>query len=221
LFGDLSFAQWCLKLILSLLKRQRLALVSVGAVGTEELLSLMSQYVVSFINEAAIYVRRGANRELRSRVANARTSAYELFSRFRLHAIAKRGADSLSFVRQEEARDFTQRVSGAIFPLLPATDAYPTLPNHIYVSGPVLLENWSHFDKWEVLSFEGWETQTEAATRKLYGQLRDIDGNRDFTAALCIPAANLYRLLAREKTGAANEFSIINPTFATRPIQKA
>ena len=60
-----------------------------------------------------------------------------------------------------------------------------------------------------MLSFEGWETQTEAATRKLYGQLRDIDGNRDFTAALRIPAANLYRLLAREKTGAANEFSII------------
>ena len=72
--------------------------------------------------------------------------------------------------------------------------AHPTLPDHIYVSGPVLLENWSHFDKREVLSFEGWETQTEAATRKLYGQLRDIDGNRDFPAALRIPAANLYRL---------------------------
>lgn len=61
----------------------------------------------------------------------------------------------------------------------------------LYVSGPVLLENWSHFDKREVLSFEGWETQAEAATRKLYGQLRDIDGNRDFPAALCIPAASL------------------------------
>ena len=46
-------------------------------------------------------------------------------------------------------------------------------------------------DKREVLSFEGWETQTEAATRKLYGQLRDIDGNRDFPAALRIPAASL------------------------------
>jgi hypothetical protein len=43
------------------MKRQRLALVPVGAVGVEELLSLMSQYVVSFINEADIYVRRGAN----------------------------------------------------------------------------------------------------------------------------------------------------------------
>src|SRR5205823_7613409 len=51
------------------MKRQRLALVPVGAVGVEELLSLMSQYVVSFINEADIYVRRGANRELKSRVA--------------------------------------------------------------------------------------------------------------------------------------------------------
>ncbi len=60
-----------------------------------------------------------------------------------------------------------------------------------------------------MLSFEGWEAQTEAATRKLYGQLRDIDGNRDFPAALRIPAANFYRLLAREKTGAANEFSTI------------
>jgi hypothetical protein len=76
------------------MKRQRLALVPVGAVGVEEILSLMSQYVVSFINEADIYVIRGANRELKSQVANARTNTYELSSRFRLHAIAKRGADS-------------------------------------------------------------------------------------------------------------------------------
>jgi hypothetical protein len=68
--------------------------VPVGAVGVEEILSLMSQYVVSFINEADIYVIRGANRELKSQVANARTNTYELSSRFRLHAIAKRGADS-------------------------------------------------------------------------------------------------------------------------------
>src|SRR5262249_20791625 len=149
-------------------------------------------------------------------VASARTNAYELFARFRLNATAKRGADGFSFVRASDARNFTQEVGAAITPLLPASNARLVLPDNVYFSGPLLLENWSNFDKREVLSFEGWETQTDAMTRKLYMELRDIDANREFPSALRIPAANLYRLLAREKPGSANEFSTIKELKSPR-----
>lgn len=189
------------------LKRQKLALVPVGAVGVEELLSLMSQYVVNFLNEADIYIKRGGSKELIGLVANARTNAYELFSRFRLHATAKQGHDGFSFVRTKDASAFVREISASVLPLLADEEHRPELPSHLYFSGPILLENWEHFDKREVFSFEGWETETEQLTRKLFMQFRDIDGERAFPSALRIPASNLFRLLAREKPDAANEFS--------------
>jgi hypothetical protein len=73
----------------------------------------------------------------------------------------------------------------------------------------MMMENWSHFDKREVSSFEGHVTQVEQMTKKLFMQLRDIDQNRALPSALRVPAANLFRLLARERPDAANEFSTI------------
>ena len=44
---------------------------------------------------------------------------------------------------------------------------------------------------------------------RLYMQLKDIDGNKALPSNLRVPAINLLRLLAREKPGAANEFSTL------------
>jgi hypothetical protein len=191
------------------MKRQRLALVPVGAVGLEELMSLMSQYVVDFISEADTFMKEGGDKELTALAVSARNSASELFSRFRLHATAKQGKDGFSFVRQQDAAEFVQQVSSAIAPLVSGQDGRPSLSAHIYCAGPVFIENWADFDKREVFSFEGWETQAEKMTRALYMQLRDIDAERRFPSALRIPASNLLRLLARDKPGAANEFSTL------------
>ncbi len=189
--------------------KQPLALVPVGAVGLNELMSLMSQYVVDFVNEAETYVRGNSNRDLTGLVSNAKDSVIELFSRFRLNAIAKNKVDGFSFVQSQKASEFMQQACAPVASLLPDKVGRPLIPEHVFFSGPLLMENWSHFDKREVFSFEGHVTQVEQMTKRLFMQLREIDQNRAFPSALRVPAANLFRLLARERPDAANEFSTI------------
>lgn len=189
--------------------KQKLALVPVGAVGLEELKSLMSSYVVDFIREADTYVRGGGDRALMGLVSNARTNAFELFSRFRLNATARTVSDGLSFVRHADASDYMQKACGAIAPLLSEPGGRPRIPEHVFFSGPLLLENWAHFDKREVFSFEGHSVQEQRLTRELYFQLKDVDKNPSFPSALRVPASNLLRVLARESPEAATEFNTI------------
>lgn len=189
--------------------RQSLALVPVGAVGLDELLSLMSQYVTQFLAEADTFVRGHSNVELSGLVATARTNCYELFGRFRLHGLAKKNSDGSTFVRSEEAREFFDRASGALTPLLSVKEGRPAIPAHIYFAGPMVLENWAEFDKQEMFSFEGHQTSVDQMSRLLYMQLKNIDQNVTLPSSLRIPAANLQRLLARDKLGAANEFSTL------------
>lgn len=189
--------------------KQKLALVPVGAVGLEELKSLMSSYVVDFISEADTFVRGGGEKSLLGLLANARSNAFELFSRFRLNATARTAEDGFSFVRHADASDFVQKSCGAISPLLPEQGGRPRIPENVFFSGPLLLENWAHFDKREVFSFEGHSVQEQRLTKELYLQLKDIDKNKAFPSALRIPASNLLRVLARESPEAATEFNTI------------
>lgn len=189
--------------------RQSLALVPVGSVGVDELLSLMSQYVTQFLSEADTYVKGGGSADLAGLVSKARTNCFELFSRFRLQATAKKDADGSSFVKDGEARDFFAQASAPIAALLPDGDGRPTIAEHMYFAGPLVLESWAQFDKREVFSFEGQLTSVEQMTKQLYFQLIDIDKADALPGSLRIPAANLYRLLAREKFGAATEFNTL------------
>lgn len=189
--------------------RQSLALVPVGAVGLDELVSLMSQYVTQFLAEADTFVRGHGNTDLAGLVSKARTNCYELFSRFRLHGLSKKGSDGSTFVKPEEAREFFERASSSLAPLLSDKEGRPSIPAHIYFAGPMVLENWADFDKQETFSFEGHRTSVDQMSRELYMQLKDIDQNSALPSSLRIPAANLQRLLARDKPGAANEFSTL------------
>lgn len=189
--------------------QQSLALVPVGAVGVDELLSLMSQYVTQFLSEADTYVRGNGNTELAGLVSKARTNCYELFSRFRLHGLAKKNGDGDTFVKSEEAREFFDSASNPLASLLPEKEGRPSMPAHIYFAGPMVLENWAQFDKQEMFSFEGHQTSVHQMSRDLYGQLSAIDRTSVLPSSLRIPAENLRKLLARDKPGAANEFSTL------------
>ena len=189
--------------------QQSLAVVPVGGVGVEELMSLMSQYVTQFIAEADTFVRGAGMDGLKGLVASARTNCYDLFSRFRLHATARKSVEGSSFVKEEDAREFLERTSSALASLLPDEEGRASIPAHVYFAGPMILEHWSHFDKREAFSFEGHRTDVDQMNRALYMQLKDIDQNPAFPTSLRIPAANLLRLLAREKPNAANEFSTL------------
>lgn len=73
----------------------------------------------------------------------------------------------------------------------------------------MVLENWAGFEKREVFAFEGHLTNVEQMTRQLFMQLKEIDNCDTLPGSLRIPAASLYRLLAREKLGAATEFNTL------------
>lgn len=59
--------------------KQRLALVLVGAVVTEELISVMSQHFAEFVNEAKVFMVSSTDRELSALAARARANGEEIF----------------------------------------------------------------------------------------------------------------------------------------------
>lgn len=186
--------------------RQPLALVPVGAVGLEELVSLMSQNVTKFIKEAEIYCRRHPKAESVGVVKKAQANVIELFSRTKLQATAQKGKDCRTMVKSDDMRAFTELVCTQIAPLLAAAPEGTSIADHIYFAGPCILENWEAFTKQESFTFEGHQTQVEELSKALLGQLYFIDKDRSISSSLREPAANLFRLLQREKKGAANEF---------------
>lgn len=186
--------------------KQPLALVPVGAVGTEELISLMSQHVAEFVKEAEIYKAAKADRELTALVMRAKANVEEIFSRARLNGVARRGADGRSIVKADYAETLMETAATAIGPLLTAAQEGVSIPDHIHFSGPVVVESWEGFEKQEVFAFEGHETQLNRASRALIGQLYEIDQTKQFPPTMRNPANSLLRLLQREQHDAANEF---------------
>ena len=189
--------------------RQSLALVPVGGVGLEELVSIMSQNVTAFVKEADVVWRRVKDVEKVSLVKSAQSNIIELFSNTKLQAVMAREKDPRTMVRYENAKALADLASGALRPLLTYADKGTSIPEHVYVSGPAFIENWGNFEKKEVFSFEGHTTEVTRTASRVIGQLLTIDADRTFPQSLRQPAANLLRILQREKKGAANEFSTL------------
>jgi hypothetical protein len=189
--------------------RQPVALVPVGAVGLEELVSLMSQNVTQFVREAEVIWRRLHDDERVSLVKNAQANVIELFSHTKLQAATRKGSDPRTMVRYEDAKNLCELASGALKPLLVHAQSGKSVADHLHVSGPAFLECWGDFDKLEAFSFEGHTTEVNHVARRVVAQLLAIDEDRAFPASLRQPAANLLRILQREKKDAANEFNTL------------
>jgi hypothetical protein len=189
--------------------RQSLALVPVGGVGLEELVSLMSQNVTQFVKEAEVAWRRVKDQEKVGLIKNAQANIIELFSHTKLQAVMARAEDRRTMVRYADAKELCDLASGPLKPLLVYAPQGSSIPDHVFVSGPAFLENWGDFDKMEVFSFEGHTTAVTQTGRRVVAQLIDIDEDRTLPQALRQPAANLLRILQREKKDAANEFNTL------------
>lgn len=189
---------------------QPLALVPVGAVGVEELVSLMSQYVSVFIKEARLYRSKAKSSELSSLATRALDNVLVIFTRADLQGVAKRGSDERSYVRPEVARSIHDAAGNSIRALIPrpAGDR-ALLPLHMSFCGPVVVECWEAFDKQEVFAFEEHDAVLGEAVRRLKGQLNDIKDSKAFPASLRNPAEALLRLLYREQHDEANEFKTL------------
>lgn len=189
--------------------KQSLALVPVGGVGLEELVSLMSQNVTQFVKEADVAWRRIKDDEKVRLVKNAQANIIELFSHTKLQAVMSRAEDRRTMVRYEDAKELCELASGPLRPLLVYAAKGTSIPEHVFVSGPAFLENWGDFDKMEVFSFEGHTTEVTQTGRRVIAQLLTIDEDRTLPQNLRQPAANLLRILQREKKDAANEFNTL------------
>lgn len=195
------------------LDKQNLAMVPVGSIGTEEMLSLMSTHVRAFLKEADIFLRDySADKNRRGLVANAQKHTQQLFSKFSLDATAKfRGFKSVA--RIEDIQRFSKRASADNAPLLispnedPDTDSL--LPEHLYCIGPFWLEHWENLDKQERFNVEGWSTDVGHQITKLFGELGYIRRDIELPFKLRQSAEELYRILAREKDEATREFSTV------------
>lgn len=193
------------------LEAQRLALVPVGGIGFQEILSLMSGHVQDFLQECEVYFRdiRG-DREVRGLVAQARRQAEALFAKFSLDATAVHGGFR-SMSRLDDWQAFSRAASADNAPLLPDLAANPALllPEHVYCVGPFWLEHWGGIDKQERFSIEGWSTDVGGQIRTLFGCLRHIQENPALPTRLRTASEELYRILARDRQEAVREFSTV------------
>lgn len=193
------------------LDKQKLAMVPVGGIGTEEMLSLMSTHIRAFLQECGVFLHDSAtDQDLRGLVSKAKENATHLFSKFSLEATAK-DSDLHSMVRIEDIERFSKRASAENAPLLiaPGEDPDALLPAHLYCVGPFWLEQWENLAKQERFSIEGWLTDMGNQASTLYGELKHIYENRDLPYKLRQSAEELYRILARDKDEAPREYSTV------------
>lgn len=109
-------------------------------------------------------------------------------------------------VKSDDMREFIDMVCTPTLSLLISAEQGTAIADHIHFAGPCIMESWEDFSKQESFTFEGHQTQIEELSKALLRQLYFIDKDKSMSTALREPAANLFRLLQREKEGAANEF---------------
>ncbi|WP_171696238.1 helicase [Methylomonas sp. ZR1] len=193
------------------LDRQNLAMVPVGGIGSEEMLSLMSTHVRAFLREAEVFLRDfSADVNRRGLVSNAQKNTQHLFSKFSLDATA-RSKDFKSVVRLEDIQTFSRRASADNAPLLisPNDDPDCLLPDHLYCIGPFWLEHWEILEKQERFNVEGWSTDVGHQSEKLFGELSHIYKDETLPFKLRHSAEELFRILVRKKDEATREFSTV------------
>jgi hypothetical protein len=193
------------------LDKQNLAMVPVGGIGSDEMLSLMSSHVREFLKEADVFLRDfAADQNRRGLVFNAQQNIHQLFSKFALDATAQ-VANFKSVARLEDIQAFSSRASAENAPLLiSATDDQDCLlPDYLYCVGPFWLEHWDKLDKQERFNVEGWSTDVDHQNSNLFGELTHIFRDETLPFKLRKPAEELYRILARKKEEATREFSTV------------
>ena len=193
------------------LDRQRVALVPVGGIGSEELVSLMSTQLRAFLQECGVLLHDATlRRDLAGLIVAADASARAVFSHCALIGTARQQGFR-SMVRPKDAQRLSHHASADNAPLLPDTQAEPDalLPEHLSCPGPFWLESWAALDKEERFVVEGWLTDVNKQVARLYGELKRISEEHSLPSKLRRPAEELCRMLGRTKEEAVREFSTV------------
>jgi hypothetical protein len=193
------------------LRHQRLAVVPVGSIGTEELLSLMSQAVGAFLREAEVFLREKHPIEASNLVGAAQRGVQSLFSGFKLEGVGQ-GQEARSLSTLRHMAELASAVAQGVTPLYPNLNDPPlNLPSEAACVGPLWVEDWGGYQKTEAYRFEGYNTSIDRLATQLFAQLAVIDKKPEFPIALKRWARDLLRLLARGEEEAAHEFATIKP----------
>ncbi len=193
------------------LDKQNLAMVPVGGIGTEEMLSLMSTHVRDFLKESDVLLHdNSTSNDQRGLVVDTQKLVQHLFSKFSLDATAK-SSNFKSVVQIEYIQQFSKRASADNAPLLisPKDDPNSLIPNNLYCIGPFWLEHWKDMDKQERFNVEGWLADVGQQIPKMLGQLKFISDDNRLPYKLRRPAEELYKILARKKEELTREFSTV------------
>ncbi|MEP1080347.1 hypothetical protein NDI52_33870 [Leptolyngbya sp. PL-A3] len=191
------------------LKRQRIAFVPVGFVGDEELLSLMSDDVRDFLQEAKVFICDDHSTENKACVAKAAQLASQLFSQFNLKGQAQ-DRDAKSYADYSTLEALVKSVSRSSSSLLPSleNDAL-VVPKGLSCLGPFWMEDWGDRQSEERFNFEGWRSDVRFSSGHLLGLLRQISEDKTFPPKLRRPAKELHKLLVREKEAANQEYATL------------
>ncbi|MFB2935569.1 helicase-related protein [Aerosakkonemataceae cyanobacterium BLCC-F154] len=189
------------------LKRQRISFVPVGSIGDEELLSLMSEDVWSFLREARVAICDSRYEEVKGVVSKAVQLTSKIFAHFKLQGLAP-DRNAKSYVDYQTLEAIVKAVSRPSSRLVPSLDNQAlVIPESLTCIGPFWMENWSERKTEERFSFEGWRSDIQENSGHLLRLLRKIYEGTDFPPKLKRPAKELHKLLIREQKERILEYS--------------
>ncbi|MBK1694812.1 hypothetical protein CKO09_08680 [Chromatium weissei] len=199
------------------LDKQRLAIVPVGSIGSEDMLTLMSTQVRIFLSESAVLMSdENAHSDQKGLIKAAQKAVINLFSKFSLEATTHK-QNLRSVVRLNDLEAFSISASADNAPLLlnPAEAPNCILHEDQYCIGPFWLEQWKDFNKTERFSFEGWMTTISEQLAALLNQLWRIHRDQKLPRNLRTSAEELYCIIKREQNEINYEFSTVKTLSST------
>ncbi|MEQ8467884.1 helicase-related protein [Coleofasciculus sp. E1-EBD-02] len=191
------------------LRRQRIAFVPVGSIGDEELLSLMSEDVRSFLHEARVLICDPDYQEVKGIVSKAVQLTRKIFAHFQLKGLSP-DSKAKSYVDYQTLEAIVKTVSRPSSRLLPSLDNEAlVIPKSLTCMGPFWMEDWSDRQTEERFSFEGWRANIQENSSHLLGLLPQIYKGTKFPPKLKRPANELHKLLIREREERILEYSTL------------
>jgi len=189
--------------------KQSLALVPVGKIGIEDILIKITDSVSTFVKKGKVALSNKLSDENYGLLSNALENVHELFSDFNINGIGKKDADNRSYTniqKSNELKNFLNHERQSL--LLPKNPDLPLIPNHVYVSGIIILENFEHLTIDESYNFLNISLNDSEKMKILLNQLYRIRKNHhDFNNDLKDAASNLFKLLRQDDN--SGEFSVI------------
>ncbi|MDA0212080.1 MULTISPECIES: helicase-related protein [Desertifilum] len=194
------------------LRKQQISFVPVGSIGDEELLSLMSEEIWSFLHEAKVFVYDSdASAELQGTVKKAEQLIENIFAQFTLKGLAP-DRHALSYCQRETLEKANNAVSALCSPLVSnSEDLAIIIPENISCMGSFWAEDWSDRIMEEKFSFEGWRKRVYQNSSQLLSLLKQIYQGNQFPPKLKRPAKELYKLLVREQSQRDFEYATLQP----------